>query len=221
MDDYMLIISVHRSGCQSPAHPARCYLIYIGRLRRREGNEARPACWWWRTLMNGALSCSWHLCKCLITFEWITVRLSGLGPKPRHWCSTGRQSLTAVPWQNGGSGWGGGGGGSVCLCRVVKMFEKLIHFVEYLWFLKNKACGWWHQDESRYGRKKKKQTSGQKVDGKTIAFFKLFSIFFPSFCNCDFFFLSHHFYFSSEFQGYLMGCWESHNQTAINFPWLL
>lgn len=112
-------------------------------------------------------------------------------------------------------------GGSVCLCRVVKMFEKLIHFVEYLWFLKNKACGWWHQDESRYGRKKKKQTSGQKVDGKTIAFFKLFSIFFPSFCNCDFFFLSHRFYFSSEFQGYLMGCWESHNQTAINFQWLL
>lgn len=32
--------------------------------------------------MNRAFSTSWHLCKCLISFEWITVRLSGSGPKP-------------------------------------------------------------------------------------------------------------------------------------------
>lgn len=47
--------------------------------------------------MNRALSTSWHLCKCLISFEWITVRLSGLGPEPRHGSASQRQSLTGVP----------------------------------------------------------------------------------------------------------------------------
>lgn len=42
MDEYLFIISVHKSGCQSPAHPARCCLICIGRLRRRERNEVGP-----------------------------------------------------------------------------------------------------------------------------------------------------------------------------------
>lgn len=32
---------------------------------------------------NRALFPAWHICKCLISFEWITVRLSGLGPKTR------------------------------------------------------------------------------------------------------------------------------------------
>lgn len=30
-----------------------------------------------------ALFPAWRICKCLISFEWITVRLSGLGPKTR------------------------------------------------------------------------------------------------------------------------------------------
>lgn len=36
MDEYLFIISVHKSGCQSPAH---CFLICIGRLRRRKRNK--------------------------------------------------------------------------------------------------------------------------------------------------------------------------------------
>ena len=39
MDEYLFIISLHKSGCQSPTQPACCCLICIGRLRRRERNE--------------------------------------------------------------------------------------------------------------------------------------------------------------------------------------
>lgn len=39
MDDYLFIISIHKSTCQSPTLPMRCCLICIGRLRRPEHNE--------------------------------------------------------------------------------------------------------------------------------------------------------------------------------------
>lgn len=39
MDEYLFIISVHKSSCQSPAHPACRCLICMGRLRRRKRNE--------------------------------------------------------------------------------------------------------------------------------------------------------------------------------------
>lgn len=45
---------------------------------------------------NSALFPAWHICKCLISFEWITVRLSGLGPKTRQASAFRRESLTGV-----------------------------------------------------------------------------------------------------------------------------
>lgn len=45
---------------------------------------------------NSALFPAWHICKCLISFEWITVRLSGLGPKTRQTSAFWGESLTAV-----------------------------------------------------------------------------------------------------------------------------
>lgn len=39
MDEYLFIILVHKSGCQSPARPVCCCLICIGRLRCRKRYE--------------------------------------------------------------------------------------------------------------------------------------------------------------------------------------
>lgn len=42
MDEYLLIISKHKSGCQAPARPVCCRLICIGRLRCRKRSEVGP-----------------------------------------------------------------------------------------------------------------------------------------------------------------------------------
>lgn len=69
---------------------------------------------------------AWHICKCLISFEWITVRLSGLGPKTRQASAFWGQSLMGVMRLNGGrmltKRERRRGRRPFLLCSVVKMF---------------------------------------------------------------------------------------------------
>ncbi len=102
MDEYLFIISIHKSGCQSPAHPACRCLICIGRLRCREHNEVG--------LCGGDGGRWWiELSPHHGTFVNVWLVLNGLlldyrvwGPNLDTALLTLRQPLTGVLWQNRG-----------------------------------------------------------------------------------------------------------------------
>lgn len=113
MDEYlfMLFWGAHPRVSVSPltstsqrSRPSRCRLISIVRLRHC---EVAPR--WRRPQMDGAFPpLPWNICKCLINFEWITVRLSGFrglwssrrGPNVKE----KDQYLASRMWRLGGKG---------------------------------------------------------------------------------------------------------------------
>lgn len=164
MDEYLFIISVHKSGCQSPAHPARRCLICIGRLRRRERNEVGlrvgDGGGWWIELSphHGTFVNVW------LVLNGLLLDYRVWGPNLDTGSATRRQSLTGVPWQNGRrrvdkkSEKREEGGGHACLCRVVKMFDNAADHPRNLTFSGSK------------GRKRRevRDISWHSVDGQVL-----------------------------------------------------
>lgn len=116
MDEYLLIISLHKSGCQAPALPVCCRLICIGRLRCRKRSEVGPRVGdggrWWIIVLSSQRG----------TFVNVWLVLNGLlldyrvwGPKldrpllfgdSASWVSC--DWTVAVCWQRGREEEGGG-----------------------------------------------------------------------------------------------------------------
>lgn len=130
MDEYLFIISVHKSGCQSPAHPACCCLICIGRLRRRKRNEVGLRVGdggrWWIELSphHGTFVNVWLVLNGLL----LDYRVWGpnLDTALLLWDSSLRVSRdrpVAACWRRARRE---EGGGHACLCRVVKMFDNAV-----------------------------------------------------------------------------------------------
>lgn len=126
MDEYLFIISVHKSGCQSPARPVCRCLICIGRLRRRERSEVGLRVGdggrWWIELSphHGTFVNVWLVLNGLL----LDYRVWGpkLDVALLLWDSPLRVSCdrtAAGCWQRGKRE---EGGGHSCLCSVVQMF---------------------------------------------------------------------------------------------------
>lgn len=130
MDEYLFIISVHKSGCQSPAHPVCCCLICMGRLRRRKHNEVGLRVGdggrWWIELSphHGTFVNVWLVLNGLL----LDYRVWGpnLDMALLLWDSplrVSRDRTVAARWQRARRE---EGRGRACLCRVVKMFENAV-----------------------------------------------------------------------------------------------
>lgn len=130
MDEYLFIISVHKSGCQSPTQPAYRCLICIVRLRRRKRNKVclyvGDGGRWWIELSphHGTFVNVWLVLNGLLLDYRVwgpnldTVLLLRDSP-----LRVSRDRIEAACWQRAR---GEEGGGHACLCRVVKMFDNAV-----------------------------------------------------------------------------------------------